>query len=222
MAFANALVQRDPNDRIAHLIRARALRDIGQYDDALISARTAWSLSESDAQRYSSALVMAQVQSSAGHHTYAQIWLRRAIHHAPNDALEQRAIRDFRFVRSRNPWSTRISFAITPDSNINNGSSSRSSFLNYRLTEALFGQPVEYELSGAARALSGIEYSFGIDTRYRFQETANHANDVFFSLDMREYTLSSDAKSIAPDARASDFSFTSYNLGYGHRSFNFA
>jgi tetratricopeptide (TPR) repeat protein len=222
IAYADALIARDANDRLAHLIRARGLRDVGRYDEALASGRMAWTLSKTDAHRYSSAMVLAQIQSSAGHHTYSQIWLRRAIHRAPNDELEQRAIRDFKYVRSRNPWSTRISFAITPDSNINNGSSSRSSFLNYRLTEVLFGEPIEYELIGTARALSGIEYSFGLNTRYRFSESATDANDLFFSVDIREYTLSSDAKSIAPDAKSSDFSFASYFVGYGHRGFNFS
>ena len=221
-AYADALIARDANDRLAHLIRARALRDMGRYDEALKSARTAWSLSENSTQRYSSAMILAQIQSSAGRRTSAQIWLRRAVHAAPNDDLEQRAIRDFKYVRSRNPWSTRISFAITPDSNINNGSSSRSSFLNYRLTEVLFGSPLEYELNGAARALSGIEYSFGFDTRYRFSESETSANDLFFSLDIREYSLSSDAKSIAPNAKSSDFSFAAYYIGYGHRGFNFS
>jgi tetratricopeptide (TPR) repeat protein len=221
VAYADALIARDENDRVAHLVRARALRKMGRYDEAYKSGHTAWSLSKTDAERYSSAVILAQIQSSAGHRTYSQIWLRRAIHRAPTEELEQKAIRDFRYVRSRNPWSTRISFAITPDSNINNGSSSRSSFLNYRLTEVLFGAPVEYQLSGTARALSGIEYSFGVDTRYRFSETQTDANDLFFSLDIREYSLSSEAKSIAPNAKSSDFSFASYFIGYGHRGFNF-
>lgn len=222
IAYADALIARDANDRVAHLIRARALRDMGRNDEALKSARTAWSLSKTDIQRYSSAMVLAQVQSSAGHRTAAQIWLRRAVHAAPTDALEKRAIRDFKYVRSRNPWATRISFAITPDSNINNGSSSRASFMNYHLVYLETGEPVEFELTSSLRALSGIEYSFGVSTRYRFSETANHANDLFFSFDLREYSLSSEAKKIAPDAKSSDFSFASYYFGYGHRGFNFA
>ena len=221
VTYSYALIQRDDKDRIAHLIHARALRDLGDYDGALKSARTAWSLSQTDAQMYSSAMVMAQIQSSAGRRTYAQLWLRRAVQAAPNDVLEKRAIRDFRYVRAQNPWSTRLSFAITPDSNINNGSSSRSSFLNYRLTEVLFGEPVEYALTGPARALSGIEYSLGFDTRYRFKQTAKRANDLFFSLNVRHYSLSQDAKTTAPGASGSDFAYASYHIGYGHRGYNF-
>ncbi|MFT5343033.1 MAG: hypothetical protein ACI9BH_002250, partial [Paracoccaceae bacterium] len=120
-----------------------------------------------------------------------------------------------------NPWSTRISFSVAPNSNINNGSASRTSFLNYRYTEP--GKPSpEYTLSGSSRALSGLEYAFNFDTRYRFSETETHANDLFFYLGLREYSLSSEARNIAPDAKSSDFSFAQYLFGYGHRGFNFA
>lgn len=222
LGYADALLQRDKKDRIALLIRASALRKLGRYDEARKSARAAWSLSKNDNQRYFSATIMAQIQSSAGRRTYAQIWLRRAIQAAPNKALEQRAIRDFKYVRTRNSWSTRVSFAVTPDSNINSGSSSQSSFLNYRLTEVLFGSPVEYHLTGASLALPGIQYSFGLDTRFRFSQTKGSADDLFFSLNVRHYTLSSKAKALAPGAKGSDFTFASYSLGYGHRAFNFS
>lgn len=221
LTYSDALLKRDPNDRTALLINARAARDLGKFGQAKKSARSAWSLSTTKEQKYASSIVMAQALSSAGQRTLAQLWLRRAVEHAPTKAHENKAVQDFRYVRSRNPWLTRVSFSITPDSNINNGSSSRSSFLNYQLSELLFGQPAEYELSGTAVALSGIEYAFGLVTRYRFKETARRAHDIVFTTDIRHYTLSEDAKSLAPGAQGSDFAFASYTLGYGQRGFNF-
>ncbi|MCE8513603.1 DUF560 domain-containing protein [Ruegeria pomeroyi] len=164
---------------------------------------------------------MAQALASDDRRTLAQWWLRRAVEHAPSEELSRIAVRDFRYVRARNPWLTRLSFAITPDSNINNGSSQRSSFLNYKLSEVLYGQPVEYQLGGSARALSGVEYALGLTTRYRFRELPTRAHDLILSVDLRAYSLSSEAKSLAPTARASDFSFASYTLGYGQRGINF-
>jgi len=221
LRFSDALVARDPADRSALMIRSRAARDLGRFDQARASARAAWRLAEDDAEKYSSSLLMAQALSSAGHRTRAQWWLRRAIQHAPTEAAERRAIGDFRYVRARNPWQARLSFSVTPESNINNGSSARSSFLNYKLSELLFGQPVEYQLGGTARALSGVEYAFGLTTRYRFAETATRAHDVIFTADLRSYTLSNAAKAIAPGAEGSDFAFATYSLGYGHRGLNF-
>lgn len=216
LRFSEALLARDPNDRTALLINSRAARDLGQYDRAKASARTAWALAEDDEQKYASSLVMAQALSSNGQRTQAQWWLRRAAQHAPTEAAERKAIDDFRYVRLRNPWSMQLSLSITPLSNINNGSSARNPFLNY-----FYGLPVELELKDAALALSGVEYALGVGTRYRFIETATRAHDVIFTADLRQYSLSNEAKAIAPTAKGSDFAFATYSLGYGQRGLNF-
>ncbi len=220
LSYSDAILQRDDQDVMSHLIRARALRDLQQFGSARTAAKTAWSLSETESELYSSSRTMAQILSSQGHRTRAQWWLRRAVEHAPNERATRQAIGDFRYVKARNPWLARISFSITPDSNINNGSSERSSFLNYQLSEIIAGQPVDYQLPGTARALSGIEYSLGLTTRYRFAETATQAHDIIFTADVRHYTLSSSAKAQAPNAEGNDFAFASYTLGYGHKRNN--
>lgn len=219
--FSDALVRRDDADWQSHLIRARAARNLGVYDEAKSSARAAWSLSDTQEEKYASSMVMAQALSSSNQRTRAQLWLRRAVQLAPNEELASRAANDFRYVRARNPWHTALSFSITPDSNINNGSSERSSFLNYKVTESLFGEPVSFELEGAAVALSGIEYQFGIATRYRLSETATRANDLLFSGVYRTYSLSSESKRQAPGVSGSDFAFGSYQLGFQHKALNF-
>ena len=220
MALADALIARDPHDRSALLIRSRAARDLGNYTLARKAAKRAWSLSETDEEKYAAALITAQALSSGGQRTLAQFWLRRAVEYAPNDDLERRAVRDFRYVRASSPWLHRFSFSVSPESNINNGSSERSSFLNYQLSELLLGQPVEYQLGGSQRALSGIEYAVGVRSRFRFHQTETRAHDLAFSLTSRTYTLSSDAKAQAPGAEGNDFAFTSYQIGYGLKGIN--
>ncbi len=221
LRYSDALLARDPADRSALMVQSRAARDLGRFDQARRAARAAWTLAEDDAQKYSSSLLMAQALSSEGHRTRAQWWLRRAVQHAPTEAAERKAIGDFRYVRARNPWAAQLSFSITPDTNINNGSSARFSFLDYKLSEIFFGRPVEYELVDTARALSGVEYALGVTTRYRFIETASRAHDLTFTANLRTYTLSSKARSIAPTAKGSDFAFYTYSLGYSHRGLNF-
>ena len=221
LRYSDALLTRDPDDRTALMVRSRAARDLGRFDQAKNAARSAWQLAEDDAQKYSSSLLMAQALSSAGQRTRAQWWLRRAVQHAPNEAAERKAIGDFRYVRARNPWAGQLSFSITPDTNINNGSSARFSFLDYKLSEIYFGRPVEYELVDSARALSGIQYALDLATRYRFVETATRAHDLTFTANLRNYTLSNKAKSIAPTAKGSDFAFYTYSLGYAHKGLNF-
>ncbi|MDK3018002.1 porin family protein [Pseudodonghicola flavimaris] len=220
LRFSEALLQRDPTDRTALLINARAARDLGRYDQAKDAARAAWRSATTDAEKYASSLVMAQALSSNGQRTQAQWWLRRAIQFAPDERLSQRAAEDFRYVRMRNPWAMQLSFSVTPTSNVNNGSSKRSSYLNYALSELIFDEPVEYELGGTARALSGVEYALGLRGRYRFVETETRAHDLTFSTDLRHYTLSNEAKEIAPNAKGSDFAFDTFSLGYSQRGLN--
>ncbi|MGJ8546972.1 MAG: surface lipoprotein assembly modifier [Sulfitobacter sp.] len=217
LAIADALLARDAGDMTALLLRARALRDLGQYDAALKTARRGWTLSQSDPDKYAAALVMAQALSSDGKRTRAQLWLRRAVQHAPTPALKGKAARDFNYVRQQNPWNTQVSFTLAPNSNINNGSARETSQLNYVYSELLFGEPVEYVLGGAARALSGLEYGAALHSRYRFNQTETTAHDLHILGSYRSFVLSSSAEDDAPDVSGDDFAYGSLSLGYGYK-----
>ena len=203
--LTGALIQRDAADLDAHLIRSRAARNLGRNDDALTHARRAWTLAESETARYAAALATAQALSSSGRRTAAQLWLRRAVQIAPNDALKARAAQDFRYVRRQNPWATSLRFSVAPSSNINNGSRNE--------TSELFGLPFEFALQGEARALSGIEISGGLSTRYRLIDTDRKRTDLLFGLSHRTYVLSDEARDIAPEAEGSDFSTSTAFVG---------
>ena len=200
-----ALLLRDDTDLNAHLIRSRAARDLGRNTDALKHARTAWSLSDEPDERYAAALANAQALSSSGRRTAAQLWLRRAVQLAPDDASRAKAAQDFRYVRGQNPWATALSFSIAPSSNINNGSRNE--------TSELFDLPFEFQLEGEARALSGVEIAGGFSTRYRLIASERKRTDLQFGASHRTYVLSDDAKDIAPDADGSDFATTSAFVG---------
>ncbi len=203
--LSGALIERDETDLNAHLIRSRAARDLGRDDDALIHARRAWALAEESDARYASALAMAQALSSSGRRTAAQLWLRRAIHIAPTEAQKAQAARDFTYVRRRNPWATALRFSVSPSSNINNGSRNE--------TSELFGLPFEFALEGEARALSGVEISTGLSTRYRLTNSERKRTNLLFGLTHRTFVLSDDAKDIAPDADGADFATSSVFVG---------
>ena len=213
LALTGALLIRDPGDHAALVLRARALRDLGQLQQAQESARRAWSVSATDPQRYVAALVMAQALASDGQRTRAQFWLRRATQHAPDDRARSAAIRDFRYVRARNPLSLQLSFSVAPNSNINNGSTTgRSTFFD-PFTQSF----VEVELQGAALALSGMEASAGAALRWRFAETQRRATDITLSFAHRSYSLSDSAQALAPTARGSDFASTTLSAGLTQR-----
>ena len=207
LRLADALLVRDPRDMEALVTRSRALRDLGRYSEAIDAARAAWDVADAPAERYGAALVMAQALSSNGARTRAQWWLRRAMEVAPTDALEAKAVRDFRYVRARNPWSTQLSFNISPSSNINDGSVHDTVNLG-----GLDG----VVLSGTARALSGLEVSGGLSTRYRIDQSRTHKTEIGASLYHETYILSDEARDQAPDAAGSDFAYSSVALTFGH------
>ena len=209
LAMAEALLARNPQDFDAHLLRARAARELGQTADALSASETAWGLAATDLERHAAALVRTQVLFSVDRHTAAQLWLRRAVQYAPDPASRARAIRDFRYVRARNPVSVDLRFGLTPRSNINNGSVHSSA--------RLFDLPFEFQLSGTAQALSSLETSAGASLRYRISEAPTHATDLRVSLDSRSYTFSKEARALAPAARGSDYGQINLSAGLLHR-----
>ncbi|WP_163846698.1 surface lipoprotein assembly modifier [Pseudooceanicola aestuarii] len=206
--LTQALLARDPADVDALILRARALRDLGRADESLALSRRAWALADSDAQSYTAAMTRAQALSSNGRRTMAQFWLRRAMETAPGTTTRNRALRDFRYLRARNPWATELRFGVSPSSNINNGST------HDRIT--IEGLPFELTLLGSARALSGTEIDSGLSTRYRLAQTGQRADDLLFRLSHRTYRLSEEARQLAPGTSGTDFSETTASLGYAH------
>lgn len=232
LAFADALLVRDPNDVPALLVRAAALRASQDYAGAQTSARAGWRHAQSEGQKYTAAVLMAQALSSDNKRTRAQFWLRRAAHVAPTPAHEARAVQDFNYVRRRNPWQTYLSFTLAPNSNINNGSSRDTSALLYQYTNPFSGgETLELELGASSKALSGLEAGFDMQTRYRFKQTERSAHDLRMRLSYRTYALSNsskkdlaaedaerEARGEAPlDITGSDFAYGTVQLGYGYK-----
>ncbi|MDU8912409.1 tetratricopeptide repeat protein [Aestuariicoccus sp. MJ-SS9] len=210
--YARALLARDADDVDALILLSRAARTLGRLDEARDSASRAWALADTPERRFAAAMVRAQALASSGQRTQAQLWLRRAAEIAPSARLKAVAVRDFRYVRARNPWGTELSFSVAPNSNINNGS--RAETGTYEVP--VFGT-VDAALGGAAKALSGVEYTFGAQLRYRLQQSAVSRTDIAFGLSHRTYTLSEAAKEDAPDVEASDFAYSSVQGTLAHR-----
>ncbi|UMA65293.1 surface lipoprotein assembly modifier [Roseivivax marinus] len=209
---ARALIDRDPTDVQALLVLSRAERDLQDFDAARDAGLGAWRQAGTDDERFAAALAVAQALSSEGARTRAQLWLRRAMQVAPTKRQKALAVRDFRYVRLRNPWSTRLSFSVAPSSNVNGGS--RRDTVDLYLEDTPIGDvPVEAALGGASKALSGIEYSMGLATSYRLHQTERSRLSVDLLLDHTTYTLSDDAKDIAPEAEGADFAVSRAALG---------
>ncbi|MFC2966766.1 surface lipoprotein assembly modifier [Acidimangrovimonas pyrenivorans] len=208
--IALALLGRDPKDVTALLIRSRAARDLGHYDEARAAARKAWRYAETAPERYAAARVRAQALSSAGNRTLAQLWLRRAVENAPDERARALAVRDYRYVRSRNPWALHFSLSLSPSSNVNNGSSSSTSLAE--LPWLPYG-PVTIELGTDAQALSGYVGQLGFAAVYRLPPSERVRTEFHFSGSYRHNWLSARAKAAAPMAKGSDYDFGAFEIG---------
>lgn len=205
--LASALLRDDPKDVTALVIASQALRDLSEYDGAARLARQAWQAADTPGARYAAALVMAQARASAGARTSAQLWLRRAVQNAPDDAARARAINDFRFVRMRNPVAVTLSFGIAPSSNINGGSANN--------TIMVMGLP--FTLSPDARALAGTEATASATVTRRVSENSRHRTDLGLALSGRGYRLTRAAQASAPWVDAGDYSYVQAEAFVTHR-----
>ncbi len=231
IAFADALLMRNPADVTAHLIRSAALRKQGELGKARQSARAGWRHAKTDNEKYTAALLMAQALSSDEKRTRAQIWLRRARQVAPTPAHAAQAARDFQYVQRRNPWHTQLSFTLAPNSNINNGSARDTSALYYEFFNPFNPDGIEATLTAASKALSGLEAGADIQSRYRFHQTERTAHDLRLGLSYRSYRLSDQSRKdlAAQDATriangdvplgisGNDYAYGTVRLGYGYK-----
>lgn len=204
LALLEALLHRDPKDFGAWLLSSRLWRDQGRTDLALTAARRASELADTDAEKFQSSLLVAQALATAERRTEAQLWLRWAAEQAPNEQARAVAMRDFRYVQSRNPLSIELTFDIAPTSNVNNGSSQD--------VVTLFGLP--FALSGAAQALSGTRIAGGTELTWRLDASETRQSHLSLALFHQTYVLSDDAKARAPGTTGSDFAYTSAALTY--------
>ena len=210
LRYTDALLQRDPDDSSALVIRSQALRALGRAAEAQDAARAAWDTASTDPARFGAAMVMAQALSTAGRRTSAQWWLRRAAQNAPSDRAEALARRDFRYVKTRNPWDVQINASAAPSSNVNNGSR--------KDTLTLAGLPVEFVIEPEAQALSGFETGFGVTATYRFSPKGPmRQTSARFGVLAETVVLSNEARAVAPDLSGDDFAFAAVEAGIAHK-----
>lgn len=203
-AAALALLQHDPGDVIALIVLSRAARDLGEYRQAEAAARRAFQLADTDKNRFAAALAMAQALSSDGRRTAAQFWLRRAAEAAPDDRHRMVAVRDFAYVRAKNPVKARLRFGAFPSSNINDGP----------VTNTIVIGGLEF-INPDAVPLSGFGFSGGFDLSRAWDIGPKQTIALGLTGDATTYVLSQAAKTAVPDADAADFGTASLGATLG-------
>lgn len=208
LMLAEGVLLGAPRDVPGHLLKAKALRDLGRDTEAVEAARAAWSEADGARDRFFSAMMLAQTRSSAGQKGVAQYWLRRAAHIAPDEELKAAAIRDFRHVRRMTPWRLSLDLTLEPSDNLN-GAPKTNTF-------TFAGLPF---VNPAAVPLSGMRYGAGIDYVYRFNLGERSRLNLGATLDVERVKFSSAARDKVPGVKNSDYrqDVLGLSLGYERR-----
>ncbi|GLQ34094.1 hypothetical protein GCM10007939_03770 [Amylibacter marinus] len=197
--IAHTLIKSNPNDVQALLILATVHTSRGQIEKALPYAKRAYRAETSATKvgRFTAATLAARGLARDQKFERAKLWMRRAINSAPTDQLRAQRIQEFKRIRQLSPWSTRLSFAIEPSDNINNGTE--------ETTIILYGLP--FTLNDT-EPLPGAEISFGIGSDYRIWQNRTNLVQIGFNLFHREALITDDK---GTDLRGRDFRYT--NIG---------
>jgi len=206
--IGHGLLQADPRDPQALVILAATEPLLGRPRAGRVAGRLAFGEADERGLKREAAFFASRAAAAEGRFTAAQFWLRRAYQQAETDEQRDGIASAFRQVRAANPWRANLAFNLSPNSNVNGGSSSE--FLVIDDTD-----PVGV-LSGSARALSGYTASVSGELTYALSRGAAHRTTLGL-LGFRSFnTLSADAKDIAPDASGSDFDYGVLELRLSH------
>lgn len=205
LQIAQALARKHPDDFELVLLTAEAERALGRTAAAEAAARRAWALADTPGRRFDAAHLVAKTLHAGGKTLRAQFWLRRAEHIAPNARARALAIRDYRFIRATSPLQTRLSFAILPTSNINNGSTADTIVVN--------GIPFQVPASGQPHA--GTGFALGVETTWRRQIAPRTFLRLGAAARGTTYRLSKSARALGSGLRGSDFATAALEVSAG-------
>ena len=191
---------------ISYIARSRAERALGDAKEAIRSGRRAYNLAETQAEKFLAARATAQAHSTADNRSLAQIWLRLASQHAPNDRAYAINRRDFNHVRARNPLSLNFNLSVRPTDNINNAPTDNTFFFG-GLT---FVDPTLVPISGTRIETTSV-------VTYRLPTTVNRTSELQFVHAGRRVLLESEASEIDPDLSASDLSSDHFAISWAHK-----
>ena len=206
-AISTALIERNPDNAEALMIRALAARAAGELEIAEDSAAQAYRISDIPALRFDAAFLVADLKAAKEHFTRAQIWLRRADNIAPDDQRRAAAERAYQAVTRRNPLGVQLRFTARPSNNVNNGAET--------LVAEVGGLP--FSLDPSDQQLGGYEASAGLSLSYRLSENETQKTEALAELFHREIWLDSRAKDLVPDARNSDYEYSVVITGLRHQ-----
>lgn len=164
-----------------------------------------WTAAQNERQRFAAARLVARAAYEVEAHTYAKLWLRRAVQNAPDAASRDATIRDFQTVRAASPLTLDLGLSLSPSDNVNQG-------VDDPILE-VDGLPTAFVFDPGTMALPGLEATFLLGARYRLSAGPGGQTDAILRLRHRAVILSESARRLAPDLRAADLATWEIDAG---------
>ena len=212
--LAMGLLQADIKDPFAYGVLTAAHARLENPKLARAAARLSYKYSEGKENSFAAARTAGHLAFQQKRYTAAQIWLRRAAFHTPNENSEQALARDFGRVRATNPFHFNLRVSLSPSDNVNNGTDSIDNLVN--------GLPQVGFIGAASRALSGTVGTADLRLRYTLREDQTSRTQLNARFFTRQVALSSEARQLlASDPFSaqldnSDFASTYADIGVLH------
>ncbi len=223
LELADTLLEANPEDADAWLIRAGALLQLGNPTEARRAAASAYRYAPSMIRKYEAARVAALAASNEDRLTLAQWWLRRALTQSPSPEATAQTRQDAVLVGRRNPWQTSLEFSLAPSDNVNGGTSRETYQINGEGVE-FAGLEFQYNSPLLGQALSGWRGNFGLSTRYILSQTPTERHSLTASFITQQIRLSDDSKDLLAGAdinvSSNYFDYSRLTLGYSHDTLN--
>ncbi|MEX0370735.1 MAG: hypothetical protein AB3N09_08900 [Tateyamaria sp.] len=206
--IAMVLVRVDPEDAYAYGVLAAAHSRLQDPKLARAAARLSYKYSDTSQEKFGAARTAASIAYQQERPTLSQMWLRLAATHSDTEEQDKKLATDYARVRAANPLYFNINVSVAPSDNVNNGTDN--------VLEVINGVPTLGVYGGSSRALSGTVGVFDARLRYRLNATQSSRTTATGRLYLREVDLSSEARSIAPDAENGDFATAYAETGLEH------
>lgn len=160
-----------------------------------------------DSSKFLNALSKATHHIDQGRMTMAQLWLRLAYEHAPSAEAKDNVKTLNNRVAQRNPYKIKLSFALAPSNNVNNGTDDEVVILG--------GLP--FAIDSQEQAYQGYVLDTSLALSYSISESARHRTDLIFNGTSRTIRLSGDdSRTTAQEVRGSDFNQSAVSFGVRH------
>lgn len=206
--LAMGLLQADPEDAYAYSVLTAAHTRLKNPDLARHAARLTYKYSDTPSASFNAARKAGELAYQQKRYNAAQLWLRRAAFHAPDEKHTKLLGRNYAQVRKANPLTLRFNFSVTPSDNVNNGSDAVSHIIN--------GEPTGGSIGAGSRALSGIVGTADLSVKYRLRQTKKTRTVLNARIFTRRVALSSSARAAAPNVTNAELGSTYTDIGLSH------